>query len=229
MGKRLLDLFCGAGGASMGYHLAGYDEIVGVDINPKVGKRYPFTFVEGDAFEYVAKYGHTFNTIHASPPCQQYSRLKGIKGRDMSKYPKLIGETRAALMENGLPFVIENVVGAPLENPLQLCGTMFGLATHRHRLFETWPWPIYLQPAGCNRARTIPRGKPTNRLAQYYNADAPMVTVAGHQFSRASGSAAMGIDWMTRDELAEAIPPAYTEYIGRWFLAIMEGKYAPDL
>lgn len=219
----MLDLFCGAGGAAMGYHRAGFS-VTGVDAKPM--KRFPFTFVRGDALEFVSKHGSEFDSIHASPPCQGYSKLNGLTNRDMSNYAKLIDETRAALMETGKPWVIENVIGAKLHNPLKLCGTMFGLKTHRHRLFETHPWPIWFPQAVCNGAKTKPAHS-SARLAQYYGANAPMVTVAGHQFSRTSGSLAMGIDWMTRDELAEAIPPAYTEYIGRWLIAFMAGEHAP--
>lgn len=195
----------------MGYRRAGFDEIVGVDIESQ--PRYPFGFVQADALDYLREHGYEFDAIHASPPCQGYSRLRHIRGRDMSKYPKLIEQTRQILQDIGKPWVIENVPDAPLIDPLTLCGTMFGLRTHRHRLFEM-SHPCYFAPAMCNRAPVKAKGS-RKLLAQWYGMDAPMVTVAGHQFSKASGSRAMGIDWMTRDELAEAIPPAYTEYIGR--------------
>lgn len=222
----LLDLYCGAGGASMGYHRAGFVDIVGVDINPKRAKRYPFTFVAADALEYVREHGHRFNVIHASPPCQTHSRLKHVPNRDMSAYQYDMAAVRSALMDTGRPWVIENVPLAPLANPLTLCGTMFGLPTHRHRIFETWPWSIYFPPGGC--FKTPVKKRDTGKLAQYYGPGARMVTVAGHMGSRESFSRALGIDWMTRDELAEAIPPAFTEFIGRWLLAFMQGKHGWD-
>ncbi len=211
---KLLDLFCGAGGAAAGYSRAGFTEIVGVDLRPM--PRYPFTFVQGDALDYLREHGHEFDAIHASPPCQGYSRLAHVTNRDMSGYPKLIEPVRDALMATGRPWVIENVPDAPLDNPLTLCGTMFGLRTHKHRIFEIQP-ALYFVPGGCNRAPVKAPGT-GKRLGQYFGDDAAMVTVAGHLFSKSSGSRAMGIDWMTRDELAEAIPPAYTEYIGRHLL-----------
>lgn len=211
---RLLDLFCGAGGAAVGYHRAGF-EVVGVDIAPQ--KHYPFEFHQGDALEYLAAHGQEFDAIHASPPCQGYSLLAFAPNRDMSAYPRLVEDVRRAAIATGRPFAIENVPQAPLRNPLTLCGTMFGLATHKHRAFECEP-PVWFAPSQCTRAAVKPKGS-TNRLGQYYGDAANMVTVAGHLFSRASGSRAMGIDWMTRDELAEAIPPAYTEFIGQQLLA----------
>jgi DNA (cytosine-5)-methyltransferase 1 len=135
---RLLDLFCGAGGAAMGYHRAGFDEIVGVDIEPQ--PRYPFAFFQGDALEYCAAHGSEFDAIHASPPCQAYTRMaRGLlesqgRGRE---YPDLIHATRSALHLAGVVSVIENVPGAPLLGPVMLCGSSFGLLVQRHRLFES--------------------------------------------------------------------------------------------
>ena len=134
MKPRLLDLFCGAGGAGMGYHRAGFD-VVGVDLNPQ--PRYPFEFHQADALDYAREHGREFDAIHASPPCQAYSlasRQWRIRGR---KYPVLIAKTRELLNAMAKPFVIENVPGAPLINPTVLYGTMFGLMTMRPRLFET--------------------------------------------------------------------------------------------
>jgi DNA (cytosine-5)-methyltransferase 1 len=211
---RLLDLFCCAGGAAMGYYRAGFTEIVGVDIKPQ--PRYPFTFVQADALEYVREHGHEFDAIHASPPCQGYSACANMPGRDMSHYPKLVEPVRDALMETGKPWVIENVVGAPLSNALRLCGTMFGLRTHRHRLFEM-SHPLYLYPSQCNRSRVKPAGM-GRVLGIRYNDESPMVTVAGNMYKKSAGQRAMGIDWMTKSEMSEAIPPAYTEYIGAHLL-----------
>jgi len=193
---RLLDLFCGAGGAAMGYHRAGFDEIVGVDIKPQ--PHYPFTFVQGDALEYVALHGREFDVIHASPPCQHYSAMQHIK-KNKHKWPDLIEPTRIQLQITGKPFVIENVIGAPLRIDLLLCGSMFGLRMIRHRIFES-------------------------------NMPMPLLTLTCHHENmydpwhwgvkqREEMSAGMGIDWfMTREEVREAIPPAYTEFIGRQLL-----------
>ena len=202
---RLLDLFCGAGGAAKGYHDAGFDDIVGVDIKPQ--KRYPFTFVLGDALEYVELHGHEFDLIHASPPCQEYSVTKSIHG---NSYPDLVEMTRTALIKTGKPYVIENVPGAPLINPLVLCGSMFPeLRVYRHRLFECNP-PIWFPPGQCNHKFSMPKSK-----GEYHTLDKQdFITCVGHNFQAKSGRLAMDISWMTRDELAQAIPPAYTEFIG---------------
>lgn len=217
MGLRLLDLFCGAGGAAMGYHRAGFDEIIGVDIKPQ--PRYPFEFVQADAMTFPLD---GFDAIHASPPCQDYAVTRSIPGRDSTLYPRLIEPVRSALRATGRPYIIENPPPAPLIDPLLLCGTMFGLRTRRHRLFETEP-PIYFRPASCNHSGRVKIAGKGKRLA-YYITDAAesMVTVAGHLFSLKAGSDAMGIHWMQRDELAEAIPPAYTEYVGRALIQHLE-------
>jgi DNA (cytosine-5)-methyltransferase 1 len=218
-GLRLLDLFCGAGGCAggcaVGYHRAGFAEVVGVDIAPQ--PNYPFTFVLGDALEYVSKHGHTFDMIHASPPCQAYSITCHIHGKSKS-YPDLIGATRAALRATGKPYVIENVPGSPLVNPVKLRGDMFGLRVLRERWFETNPW--LLSPPMPPR----PKDAYTNVSRGYssFSAGATYICVAGHNFSRADGAKAMAIDWMqARDELAQAIPPAYTEYIGKQMIRVI--------
>lgn len=225
----LVDLFCKAGGATAGFQRAGF-YVIGVDIEAQpnyCGDE----FIQADAIEYFKKYWRRFDAAHASPPCQGYSLLAFAPNRDMSSYPMLIDPVREMFIESGLPYSIENVTQAPLINPLVLCGTMFGLRTHKHRAFETNP-PIYFYPAGCNKARVKPKGS-GKRLGQYYGDDALMVTVAGHQFSSKAGSRAMGIDWMTRHELAEAIPPAFAEYVGAYLMrAVMSRRgrtlHAPD-
>jgi DNA (cytosine-5)-methyltransferase 1 len=208
----LLDLFCKAGGAAMGYHRAGFD-IVGVDIEPQ--PNYPFTFVQGDATamglinELV--WSHEVVAVHASPPCQAYIR-GGLAATD-GRHPRLVEPTRERLKATGLPYVIENVPGAPLRADLVLCGSMFDLSVRRHRWFETNP---RLEPwtPPCDHSR-------------------PVAGVYGHLHGEAgawpgmlpstlaSWSDAMGIDWMTADELADAIPPAYTEFIGERLLAVI--------
>lgn len=221
MKPRLLDLFCGAGGAAMGYARAGF-EVVGVDIKPQ--PHYPFEFIQADALAYLEdvilwnRDPHSrmgFDVVHASPPCQAYSITKSLRKRT---HPDLVGPTRDHLVHTELPWVMENVPGAPLRNAIVLCGTMFPeLRVYRHRLFETDP-PIYFPPLGCNHSFSMPASK-----GQYHTLDTQeFITAVGHNFSAASGRIALGIDWMTRDEMAQAIPPAYTEWIGRQLLASLE-------
>ena len=211
---RLLDLFCGAGGAAMGYHRAGFEDITGVDIVDQ--PNYPFVFERGDALEYVMEHGHEFDVIHASPPCQTYSVTANLHE---NVYPDLLEPTRDILSSIGKPYVIENVPGAPLENYLILCGTMFGLRVRRHRLFECHP-PIYFAPYSCNHYfRT------GGDLRIYQTVDAlnngKGITVAGKSYELTAGSIAMDIDWMNKAELSQAIPPAYTEFIGRRIMGCM--------
>lgn len=201
---RLLDLFCGAGGAAMGYYRAGF-EVVGVDIEPM--KRYPFEFHQGDALEYVLAHGHEFDVIHASPPCQAFTAMQNIR-KNSSAHPDLIEPTRALLIATSKPYIIENVIGAPLHSALMLCGTMFGLRIIRHRLFEC-PWmPLALLPA-CNHSDVFDPWHGKGRTADRYRS-------------------AFGIDWMPRcgstnksGSIDESIPPAYTEWIGQQLMAFI--------
>lgn len=198
----LLDLFCKAGGAGMGYHRAGFD-VIGVDIEPQ--PNYPFKFVQADAIEYLLKDGKRFDAIHASPPCQAYSNAAKIMKR---QHPDLIAATRDAMPP--VAWVIENVEGSPLIAPITLCGGMFGLGTYRHRLFES------------NRTLRTPEHAPhTKRTTKMGRRPqhGEMMHVVGNFSGVAEARAAMGIDWMTRDELREAIPPAYAEWIGRQLLS----------
>lgn len=208
----------------MGYSQAGFD-VVGVDIVPQ--PRYPFPFIQADALEYVAEHGHEFDAIHASPPCQGYSLLAYVNNRNMDSYPKMIEPVRAALQATGLPYAIENVPLAPLCNAVVLCGTMFGLTTHKHRAFECNP-PAWFAPAGCRRDFQVKAKGTGKRLAQYFSDPTRMATIAGHLFSQAVGNAAMDIDWMTRDGLAEAVPPAYCEFIGKHLLAALPLFASPE-
>jgi len=207
---RLLDLFCGAGGAAMGYHRAGF-EVVGVDIAPQ--PRYPFTFVQGDALTFPLD---GFDAIHASPPCQRYSAAT----RHPSLHPDFYAPTRDRLLTRGVPFVVENVIGAPYSHGIVLCGSMFGCAIEgewlrRHRNFET-AWYMF-QPA-CSH--------PTDRRPVTISGQTYLSATREYDHSRqttfANARRIMGIDWMTRDEMAQAIPPAYTEWIGRRLLAEIE-------
>ena len=193
---RLLDLFCGAGGAAMGYHRAGFD-VTGVDIAPQ--PRYPFPFVQADAMTYPLD---GYDAIHASPPCQDHSVASS--GRVNGTGWMLLA-TRDRLAQAAVPWVIENVPGAPMRADYKLCGCMFGLdEIERERWFEVGAWsPSYELRSGCYHPK-------------------PIISVTGHGRCRtmrttglkADWARAMGIDWMTRDGLAQAIPPAYTEYIG---------------
>jgi DNA (cytosine-5)-methyltransferase 1 len=211
---RLLDLFCGAGGAAVGYHRAGFD-VVGVDIVPQ--PHYPFEFVQDDALVYLSERDGLhlpFDAIHASPPCQAYSSLTGRWARQ-HLHPDLVAVTRELLQATGLPYVIENVEGAPLENPARLCGSWFGLDLHRHRLFET-NWALMSTP--CSHHWQRPRFRSLDKRQKI---PAAVVGVHGHlnyAGERELREQAMGIDWMTPAELVEAIPPAYTELIGHQLL-----------
>jgi DNA (cytosine-5)-methyltransferase 1 len=207
---RLLDLFCGQGGAAMGYRRAGFD-VVGVDIEPQ--PRYPFEFHQADALAFVAAHGHEFDAIHASPPCQAYSVTRSLSKRD---HPELVEPTRAALFATVRPYVIENVPGAPLIHPLVLCGTEFGLRSpsghwvRRHRLFES---NVFLYGAGhCHCA---------GKLTAYTTGHPPAETTLwkGWQMGRRDSAVAFDIDWMSGDGLVQAIPPAYTEFVGEQLLA----------
>lgn len=207
---KILDLFCCAGGVAMGYSRAGFD-IVGVDIDPQ--PRFPFEFIQGDALELDMDFLKSFDAIHASPPCQSYSDLAKRNG-NAHEWPRLVEPVREMLMASGKPYVIENVEGAPLINPTVLCGTMFkGLRVIRHRLFET-NFPLTAPPHGkhpiCHTfdKRKSQYGK-TNEMIDFVS-----VTGGGNCTVRAA-SDAMGIDWMTKNELNESIPPAYTEHIGK--------------
>lgn len=209
MMPRLLDLFCCAGGAAMGYHRAGF-EVVGVDIRPQ--KHYPFEFHQADAMTYPLD---GFDVIHASPPCQGYSVTQSINGG--SDAPRLVEKVREMLAETGKFYVIENVPGAPLINYVLLCGSMFdGLRVYRHRLFECSPQIIF-PPATCSHKYSMPASK-----GEYHTLDAQdFITCVGHNFRGSDGRKAMGINWMNRDELSQAIPPAYTEFIGRQLMEAM--------
>lgn len=209
---RLIDLFCGAGGAAMGYHRAGFD-VVGVDVNPQ--PNYPFTFVRADAMTYPLA---GFDAIHASPPCQTHSSITP----DKTAHPELVAATRERLQATGVPWVMENVPGSPMNAAVILCGSMFGLGAtgdddvyrqlRRHRLFEA-SMPIMSPPCAHH-----------GPVIGVYG------TGGGGHSSRPSGGGgykggpreyreAMGITWATRAEIAQAIPPAYTEHVGGYLMA----------
>lgn len=210
MKPRLLDLFCCAGGAGTGYSRAGFD-VVGVDIVPQ--PNYPYEFHQGDALEYLAEHGHEFDAVHLSPPCQGYTALKAVHGNE---WPMLIEPARELADRIGLPYVLENVQGSPLRRDLTLCGEMFGLGVIRHRYFELGYWAATAPQHKLHRGRVAGW-----RHGQFY--DGPYFAVYGLGGGKGTveqWQQAMGIDWTTdRHELAEAIPPAYTEFIGQQLLA----------
>lgn len=208
---RLLDLYCGAGGAGYGYHLAGF-EVLGVDLAPQ--PRYPFAFHRADALDYLARHGHEFDAIHASPPCQAHTAMRTM--HNALPHRDLIPETRRLLQEVGRPHVIENVVGAALHDPVLLCGSMFGLRCPggqllRHRLFET---SFTVPQMRCRHDPVLPvigvyGGHVRDRRRRHDSQHRGRET-----FGIADAEAAMGIGWMTLAELSQAIPPAYTRHLG---------------
>jgi DNA (cytosine-5)-methyltransferase 1 len=219
---KLLDLFCGVGGASVGYAQAGF-EVHGVDL--KHGKRYPFTYLRADVLDILKDnaFINQFDVIHASPPCQTHSitkHLRNAQGGSTSKLD-LIPETRAALVASGKPYVIENVVGSPLIDPIQLCGSSFDLKVRRHRLFES---NMDLKGSICDHKN---QGKPIGVYGSM--GDQPQGLnkangkyVYGGQVARTIQEAqnAMGMNWGIWSEIKEAIPPAFTKYLGHQLLRL---------
>ena len=204
---RLLDLFCGAGGASMGYHQAGFDEIIGVDIEPQ--PNYPFEFVQADATQPPFDLAD-FDLIHASPPCQHFTRYKNVHKDIDERYGDHLAETQSLLAD--YPYVIENVPGAPMRPDVVLCGSMFGLDVMRHRWFET-SFPV-LSPA-CNHKGWKRRFKPSSdRPNKRYT-----IEIGAWNEPLELQKQCMGVYWdITLRELSEAIPPAYTRHLGEQFI-----------
>lgn len=205
---RALDLFCKAGGASMGLHQAGF-EVTGIDIEPQ--KRYPFAFIQGDVLKINVEWCRQFDLIWASPPCQRFTSLRSVF--DSSKYEDLVEPTRALLAQIGKPSIIENVVGAPLRIDLTLCANYWGLRSYRHRIFECSFPVVQLE----HKPHLIPVNRRKKNRRGHWDAGG-FVTVVGDIGSYV-GPEAMGIDWMTGNELSQAIPPAYSKYIAEQFLS----------
>ena len=206
---RALDLFCGGGGVSMGLHRAGFD-VVGIDIEPH--PEYPFTFIQGDALAPPVRLTD-FDLICASPPCQAYTMMQALNTRGPKReHPKLVEPVRAMLKASGVAYCIENVPGSPLNNPFILCGSMFGLSVRRHRLFEA-SFPV-LTPC-CDHVGA----RPIAVYGDHPQSPGDKTMRVNRARTLAEGQEAMGIDWMTWKPLTQAIPPAYSEFIGRQFLA----------
>ena len=224
---KMIDLFCGAGGCSMGYYNAGFDEIIGVDIVDR--HNYPFKFVKMDALEYLRTTDLSdADFIHASPPCQCYSKLKYLSGnveKWEAEHIDLVEPTRELLIKTGKPYVIENVEGAPLINPIKLCGSQFeNMYTQRPRLFES-NIPLRKPDAPVVKHKTL-------KLGEGFAEDG-YITVAGIRPPKGMnlvqtklyyGFALGGIDWMSLEELTQAIPPCYTEFLGKQIIEYLENK-----
>lgn len=213
---RLLDLYSKAGGAAVGYHRAGF-EVVCVDIEPQPNN--PFEFHQSDAITFLKKYGHQFDAIHASPPCQKFSRLASLGIARNGSYPQtyedLILPTRDALRDLGVPYVIENVPGSPLIEPIMLCGSMFPqLRVYRHRHFEC-SFPIIQPDHLPHNDKTPSAGNGMSPKGFISVCGSGGVKGMNSKEILSYWSMAMGIHWMTRKELSQAIPPAFTEYIGQ--------------
>jgi DNA (cytosine-5)-methyltransferase 1 len=198
----------------MGYHRAGF-EVVGVDINPQ--PRYPFEFHQGDAMTWPLD---GFDAVHASPPCQRFSAMTACRPGLSGDYPDYVDAMRQRLKASGLPYVLENVPGSPLASGSDLfgahgatlCGHMFGLGLYRHRIFET------------SFAVTEPQHPehvtPASKAGHW--TPGTIVSVCGNCSPISVAREAMGIDWMNRSELAESIPPAYTEFIGESLMGVLK-------
>ncbi len=210
---KLLDLFCRAGGASAGYHRAGFT-VTGVD-KGNHAKHYPFEYHRGDAIEFLEQHGHEYDVIAGSPPCQKFTKCQRIQGRE---HPDFIGPMRELCLQLGKPYVIENVedARAELRSPIELCGCMFnGLNVYRPRLFES-NLPL-VAPAHREHAEPqVKMGRPPRPGHRMH--------VVGNFSGVREAREAMGIPWMTRDDLREAIPPAYTEYVGKQLQAVLRGR-----
>lgn len=204
-----IDAFCCAGGSGMGWRRAGF-RVIGVDVAPQ--PRYPFEFIQGDVFEVVPLLLRTHRAalLTGSPPCRDHTALTHVAGLDGSAW--MLPAFRDMCKESGLPYVIENVPGAPMRTDVVLCGGMFGLRTYRHRWFET-SLPLWAPEHAEHVAPQAKLGRPV--------ADHEFIQVAGNFSGTDIARQAMGIDWMVRDELSQAIPPVYTTYLGtlaRWLL-----------
>jgi len=206
---KLLDLFCCGGGAGYGYEQAGYD-VTGVDIEPQPKHR--GNFIQADAIEYLKAHFHEYDVIHASPPCQAYSMASMQFRKAGKEYVDLIEVTRRELIKTGKPYIIENVPGSPLINPIELCGSMFGMRTYRHRLFES---NIELK-APPHPEHTAPNAKMGRKPK-----DGEFIQYVGHFSGVGLVQEMTGLYWLGGKELAQSIPPQYTKYIGEQLMVAL--------
>lgn len=212
---RVLDLFCGAGGASYGYAQSGWD-VYGVDHVPQPD--YPFAFLQGDAMEVLASgLLDEFDLVHASPPCQVWTRARHLREAQgaTTKAQDLLTPSLPIIVASGLPYVIENVPGAPLRCDVTLCGSMFGLRVRRHRWFQS-NLPLHA-PSPCDHKK---QGRPVG-VYHVLGDEIPHGGRTARTIEEARD--AMGIGWMTWNELKEAIPPAYTWWLGGLAMDILDG------
>ena len=229
---KILDFYCGAGGAARGYYDAGFD-VLGIDLNPM--PRFPFEFIQGDALEILdqlqagGRIGGYFLTdfaaIHASPPCQAYSSATADYRRNRGgSYPELIEPTRARLIRTRLPWTIENVPGAPLRADFKLCGCFFGLKhLRRVRLFET-NWHEGDPAPTTEHKHELPALSICGSHPPRYGRE-KWLEVYGRPVTEEDRQDVMGgVRWMNKKELSESIPPVYTEYIGSKLLAAIERR-----
>lgn len=209
---KVADLGCGAGGASWGYHLAGRLDVTGVDIEPQ--PRFPLKFVQQGVTEFLERHGGEYHAFALSPPCQRYSRMAKCNPWLVETYPDLVGPWREAVQSFGVPYVIENVQGAPLKDPLMLCTASFNRETYRHRFFES-----DFQLEGVPHPKhVVPASKAGHWEPGTY------ISVAGHCAPMWKARQAMGIAWMRREELVEAVPPCFTEHIGKQLVAELDRR-----
>lgn len=207
---KALELFSGASGAGMGYYRAGFD-VVAVDNQPM--PRNPFEFVQADAFDYLAEHGHRFDFVHASPMCRDWTPLTSVAGTRGTGWQ--LAKIETMLEELGKPYVIENVMGSPLKADIRLCGKMFDLRVKRHRKFRS-NVPL-IAPDHPDTCRTVPTATKQRRQRWAEGWDISITGDVGTYMA----VEAMGIDWMNGEELSQAIPPAYTEYIGKFVMDVL--------
>lgn len=219
---RLLDLFCGGGGAAVGYHRAGF-EIVGVDLAAGCAHWYPFTFVCADALTFPLD---GFDVVHASPPCKRYTSVGGAdrrRDRLFDPHPDYLTPTLERLAALDIPWIVENVPGAPLPDPVMYCGSSFGLDVRRHRLFAS---NVPLTAPPCDHAWQTPRFTSLDLHRHRGGQMASVVGVYGNTHGAGDSlelrQRAMGIDWLDNRRLTQAIPPAYTEHIGGQLMRLLK-------
>ncbi len=212
---RLLDVCCGAGGAATGYARAGFD-VVGVDICPQ--PHYPFPFIQADALTVTLE---GFDAYHASCPCQCFTLMLTLNPTAREKHADIIAPMRARFQATGKPYILENVIGAPLDNPVMLCGAMFGLRVYRHRPFESNL--LLFQPQHPKHRFRAARPGKIPAPDEYW-------CPVGRFGHKDEAQKAMGIDWMQTsghsNEIAQAIPPAYTEWLGRQMMDVLQHQVA---